>query len=457
MDATILFLVVLFAAAGLAGFAFAGSTRWAVARPEKWLVTAILVLTLIPTGVGDSTEGSLFRQITWGGIFAFCAVIVFRSGLQRQLLPLSKLVPVPLALLVAYVVASVCWSDHPGIALRRASQIVGVMIIALAFARLAQSGSDLHRRLLGPVVTFTCAGIAITLLLPGFGIDHDGALRAFTTHKNTWGAFSALACITVALALGRRESKHRCLLLLGLVICLSSLVASRSVTSIVAVTIVLAGWLFWYGTFNAGSVGKVVIAVFVCIGLISIHAYLLATGELPFQSVTDATYSLLERNRSLTGREYLWQLMETEILRHPWFGLGYGSFWQGTTGSSRWIVDRLNWGPPSQAHNGYLDILNELGLVGLLLLGFVIVRHVINLILIHSRGGREVAWFHGAILLTVLLTNWTETSLLRTTHLLWIVLCISIVEVHLRVQAADAYRKTETRTAAPRQIWRTMP
>jgi hypothetical protein len=155
MDAAI-FLSLLFVAAAAAGLSLASSARWAFAKPEKWLIVAILILTLVPSGVGDSLEGSLFRQVTWGSLFVFCFFIVLASGTRRQGPPLSQIVPIPLAILVCYVVVSTVWSEHPGVSLRRASQIVGVFVIAMAFARLSVQGGDLHKRLLTPLVVFVC-------------------------------------------------------------------------------------------------------------------------------------------------------------------------------------------------------------------------------------------------------------------------------------------------------------
>jgi hypothetical protein len=66
---------------------------------------------------------------------------------------------------------------------------------------------------------------------------------------------------------------------------------------------------------------------------------------------------------------------------------------------------------------------------------------MVNIARLCRNNARDVAFFHSALLVTVLITNAAETSFLRATHLLWIIMCISIIEVnaHLRsIQVSDS-------------------
>ena len=51
-----------------------------------------------------------------------------------------------------------------------------------------------------------------------------------------------------------------------------------------------------------------------------------------------------------------------------------------------------------------------------------------------QRGEYQHAFLHGSVLIAMLFINYAETSFLRTTHFWWIVLCISIVEAHVRLR-----------------------
>jgi hypothetical protein len=59
-------------------------------------------------------------------------------------------------------------------------------------------------------------------------------------------------------------------------------------------------------------------------------------------------------------------------------------------------------------------------------------------------GATAEAAFHAAISASALIFNATESSLLRTTHLWWVLLSISVVAVHVRV-----YHDTFARAPQP--------
>ena len=99
-----------------------------------------------------------------------------------------------------------------------------------------------------------------------------------------------------------------------------------------------------------------------------------------------------------------------------------------------------------QAHNGYIDIVNETGIVGLTLLVVALVTHTMNISKVIRSGDASTGIFHAAILISALFINYAESSLLRTTHLWWILICCSIFEVHARaLPLAIAASKTQAR------------
>jgi O-antigen ligase len=117
------------------------------------------------------------------------------------------------------------------------------------------------------------------------------------------------------------------------------------------------------------------------------------------------------KGSDLTGRTDIWDLVWLEIERHWVLGLGYGAFWLGPDSLSQFVIDALNW-IPLQSHNGYLDILNEQGLTGLALCILTLLVQVRMLVLL-SHKDRTQAAFWSAMLLVVVVTNFTESSLFR--------------------------------------------
>ena len=68
---------------------------------------------------------------------------------------------------------------------------------------------------------------------------------------------------------------------------------------------------------------------------------------------------------TLTGRDKVWAYVWKYIVKEPILGSGYGSFWYtaDNTMETRTAGIFFNLG---EAHNGYLDILLQLGAVGII-------------------------------------------------------------------------------------------
>jgi exopolysaccharide production protein ExoQ len=76
------------------------------------------------------------------------------------------------------------------------------------------------------------------------------------------------------------------------------------------------------------------------------------------------------RDSTLTGRLDIWKMV-LPLTVNPLVGAGYESFWLGPRLDKIWSN---SWGErPNQAHNGYLELYLDLGWVGLVLLGLVMI------------------------------------------------------------------------------------
>ena len=71
------------------------------------------------------------------------------------------------------------------------------------------------------------------------------------------------------------------------------------------------------------------------------------------------------KDRTFTGRTNIWYLLRLHIAQSPLLGTGYGAYWIGPVPSSPSfeMVKRLFF-YPTEGHNGYLDVINDLGYVG---------------------------------------------------------------------------------------------
>jgi O-antigen ligase len=268
--------------------------------------------------------------------------------------------------------------------------------------------------------------VLITALVPGFAFTELG-YRGFMYAKNPFGQFTLLAILAGGFLVLRQQSFRA---IWGAVAALGvmGLVLSRSVTSVGVALIAVAalGIVHWFRR-RPRMVGAMALIAGM-MTLLASHALVVVFGPPEFWSAVEAVTRMTGKDATLSGRTYLWELMWRHIQQHPWFGVGYGGFWLGASGDSGQVAYWVKWGYPGQAHNGYLDILNEVGFVGLSLLVAALILYASRLaqLLMHDV---SLGYFHVMVLLVAVGLNFTEASLLRTTNLWWLVIVCSMVEV----------------------------
>lgn len=87
--------------------------------------------------------------------------------------------------------------------------------------------------------------------------------------------------------------------------------------------------------------------------------------------------ALTDKDASFTGRTQIWALVAEHVQLRPLLGSGYGAYWTaGAVPGTESFVVRMGNFYPGSAHNGYLEIANDLGLVGLACLLAYLVKHV---------------------------------------------------------------------------------
>ena len=133
---------------------------------------------------------------------------------------------------------------------------------------------------------------------------------------------------------------------------------------------------------------------------------------------------LLGRNAQLTGRVELWLILPSYIADRPWLGYGFGAFWVADSENVALIWDAVGWAPP-EAHNGWLDLLLELGVVGLAVLSLQIFLIVINGIRAVVEGREPDSQYLLMTTLIILVFNISESGLVAP-GVMWVLLVIAV-------------------------------
>jgi O-antigen ligase len=103
----------------------------------------------------------------------------------------------------------------------------------------------------------------------------------------------------------------------------------------------------------------------------AVAVILLGTVSDELLSIKSTVLEASGRDATLTGRTGLWETLLQEPT-DPLIGVGYASFWLGERLTRFWAMYPKS--PPNEAHNGYLEVYLNLGLIGVCLIAGVLWR-----------------------------------------------------------------------------------
>ena len=126
------------------------------------------------------------------------------------------------------------------------------------------------------------------------------------------------------------------------------------------------------------------------------------------------------------------------ISRKPWLGYGFDAFWQGMQGESASVVQAVGWVTLGGAHNGFLELLLDVGILGLAVfaVGYFLLWHR-ALQLVTRVGGNVPIWLC-TYLFFMLIYNFTENSLLAQNSIFWVLYMSIAVNLYLDLPAKSA-------------------
>lgn len=272
----------------------------------------------------------------------------------------------PLVAFLCYGLLSVLWSDFVLVSFKHWFRDFGnylAILIALSDPRPLEAIRTLLRR-----VAYLLIPLSILLIkyYPNIGIHYDqwtgaAAYVGPTTSKNMLGAMCLVSGLvffwdTVTRWSDRHPQRARWIFvnLSFIVMTLWLLRKSHSATSSACLVIgclVIAAAHSKSGRRNSTVLKLAIPAVFLL--------YLVVGFGLGLNAQLAA---MLGRDPTLTGRTEIWSTL-LAMNTDPIFGTGYSSFWLGSRLNSVWALR----GQINEAHDGYLEIYLNLGIIGLCL------------------------------------------------------------------------------------------
>lgn len=350
------------------------------------------------TDVEDIATGSLFRQLLYSSLY----VVSFFSLLPKKNIVIEFFKKEKfLALFLVWSFVSVFWSDFPIISFKRWLQILGSVVVFLSALLNLNSVDKALQYLKAITLIYLPLCFLSVLFVPGAIQWEFPAWRGLAQHKNLLGQASLVGLIVWTFALWRGSSRGKKISFVFWVLSLVLLFGSKSATSIFAALMlsVLIGLFYVEKKILRPVIGPSFSLIFLSSFFLG---WVLFANFLP--AYLGPLFEIFQKDLTLTGRTDIWTSIFEEVKKHLFFGDGFGGFWVTGNPLLEVFVEEYFW-LPNQAHNGYLDILNETGVIGILILALMLIFYFRNL------KGIERADLFKWFVIAALIINITESTL----------------------------------------------
>lgn len=326
----------------------------------KTFESAILILSLVyvSNAFAPIIDESVFLEVLFtGSLLISLLLAVYRLSLRVN----KKVLDWRILTLVLYTACSVFWSDNPTQSATRFTVLLAVIVLGAYFGHKFEASHQLD--ILLSVVLFTISsGFLIALLNVDIAFT-EGNFTGVFADKNALGRMASLGLILAAVNIGhsRRVNPKDSIAVL---LCLITLYASNSTTSLVVsiIVILLLPLILLFASIKSQN-SIAVLAVTLLLLMLSAGGTILANPHEFGQFV-----GKVERN-TLVGRMTLWNTLSDQMGERPFFGYGYDTFWREDSNTILEVWDRHGW-RPKHSHNGYIDIVLDLGIIGMVILLF---------------------------------------------------------------------------------------
>ncbi len=298
--------------------------------------------------------------------------------------------PLPLLVFLTLATVSIFWSHYPAATALGlvTTWIIVVNAVALAitftWAELLRALGAVLRVVLGVSLLFELfvSTVVRERVLPFFGmpdIDYstydripgmlmwsrnelftvfdNGRIQGIVGNANSLGFLALLALVAFGIQLASRTVSKRWGIA-WLVVAIATLLMTNSATATVAtaaIVVVLAIALL----VRRAKTGRGRAAVYLS------SASILVAGSVTAFLLRDTVFELLGKSSDLTGRLGIWEKVIDLTQQRPTFGWGWVSFWVPWADPFDNLVFRSGV-RQLQAHNTWLDVAFQLGLVGLM-------------------------------------------------------------------------------------------
>ena len=370
------------------------------------------------------TEGSPTDRLVYSGLLLAGLIVLVRRR-QRVLGILRS--NWPLVAFFLYCAVSIAWSDYPDVAFKRWIKALGDVVVVLIVLTDRDRYAAIKRVLAWTGFLLIPISVLFIKFYPDLGRGYHPwtwtpYYTGVTTNKNELGRI----CLVLGLGFvwrflaALRSARHR---------------ARKQQLLAFGVCLAMVLWLFWMaGSMTSWSCFLLASALMAAASLrlvarktwlvhLMVLAIVLASVSTLFLDMGSGILETMGRDPTLTGRTDIWKLV-LGMTGNPLVGTGFDSFWLGKRLEKMWSI---YWWHPREAHDGYIEVFLNLGWLGIVMFGIVLVTGYRTVMSAFRRNAEE-GKLRLAFFVVAVAYNFAESAF-GTLNPVWICFLLAVIAV----------------------------
>ncbi len=353
-----------------------------------------------PTDLAEIGTSNLANQIIFGSLFLVSAGCLFLNWSNFiAFIKREKF----LTLFLAWCFLSIFWSDHSFISFKRWFQILTTVTVSIALLLDMRRPDEYLKYFKGILYLYIVLTYLSILLVPGAIDPKHLTWRGLTVGKNYLGQTALVSILFWIYSLKTASGKKKAIYLLMAALSVILLIGAFSMSSILTFALlVFVGVLLAIDRLiESIRVGRVFSGAIFASSLLLVFSFYYFAPDL-----VNSGFNEVGKDASFTGRTFLWADIFQIAEKHLLVGCGFSGFWVVESNALYRLYEKYVW-LPNEAHEGYLDILNETGIIGIFLLFLMIFFYFRRL------SKLETPHFGKWFIITIMILNLQESTLFR--------------------------------------------
>ena len=365
-----------------------------------------------PAAVFEAETTNIVNQILYVFLFLSSLIIVIKR-FDKVLLFIKK--EKYLSLFILLCLVSAVWSNYHLMSFKRSFQLLSVFLVVIN-ALLFIEPSKLLKVVKVIIILYLLVTVFTSLLIHDAIDPQFGTWRGITDGKNLL-ARSGFYCFIISMFFYGGHNKPSTKITNYAISFVSVIVVimTRSSTTLVMLGVItLFSLLFSIeGIFKQLRFGRTIL---IMVFLLFISLYIMVDIFDP--TIMYRLPAMLGKDPTLTSRTDIWAYLWTEVEKKFFLGYGFGTYWIMGSPALNKLAEVIGF-KINEAHNGYLEIMLQLGLVGITLLAIILIILICRIFILKSNLSLLVA-------LSLMVSDYTEATLFRPGISTLVLICLYI-------------------------------